>query len=115
MLNKWVLMGAAWLPLGVVQADVSVRQSGVSIEADCLQIKVDGLSIGSGDCRPARNYRETVQHYDVHHYYHQDDHAWKHPGKWKKPAKWQESPGHWKKREKITYEEEWVYERRQRR
>ncbi|EKO3424258.1 hypothetical protein NTK89_000229 [Vibrio fluvialis] len=114
MLNKWLLMGAACLPFGMAQADVSVRQSGVTVEADCLQIKVDGLSIGTSDCRPTRYYRESVKHYDVHHYYHEDERPWKHPGNWKKKAKWKDKPGHWKKREKVTYEEEWVYERKHR-
>lgn len=112
MLNKWLLIGAALLPLGMAHADVAVRQSGVSVETDCLNIKVDGLSIGAGDCRPRRVYRETVRVYEDRDHHHGHPGKWRHKNKWKHHNKWKDKHGHWKKREKVIYREEWRYEDR---
>ncbi|QXO18389.1 MULTISPECIES: hypothetical protein [Vibrio] len=111
MFNKWLLIGAAVMPLGMAHADVAVRQSGVSVETDCLNIKVDGLSIGAGDCRPRRVYRETVRVYEDHDHHRHPSH-WQRKNKWKHDKHWKNGQGHWKKREKVIYQEEWRYEDR---
>ncbi|RQW65185.1 hypothetical protein EES38_02025 [Vibrio viridaestus] len=79
------------------------------METKCLEVKVDGLSIGSGDCGPQRHYHEPARHYDEYHY-HDGPRGpeWKHRAKWKHNGKGK-PPGHWEKREKVTYEEEWYY------